>query len=320
MDAIEILGGLLGGGSRPPQSGQSQGNASSGGGFGGRVLEELLKAGMGRSAAPTQAPTRQPSRGGSVSHRPVDVQSEVGRLEDLLGVAKEGRRGARAESQPQSQSARGGQSFPSGPAARGGQVAPGGQRDLGGQRDMGGQFGQGGATRVPYGQSSEGRGSQYGQGDPFGSGAGQGGQFGQGSVSQRATPPSSPSMTKPPSTGGQVSAQDEALVLVRAMINAAKADGKLDQQEQQAILSRVPNDDETIAFLRQEFAQPLDLREYVWSVPLGLEVQVYTMSVATIQVDNRLEVQYLQELAHGLRLDPELCNQIHAKIGVQPIF
>lgn len=276
MDAIEILGGLLGGGSRPPQSGQSQGNASSGGGFGGRVLEELLKAGMGRSAAPTQAPaqapTRQPSRGGSVSHRPVDVQSEVGRLEDLLGVAKEGRRGARAESQPQSQSARGGQSFPSGPAARGGQVAPGGQRDLGGQRDMGGQFGQGGATRVPYGQSSEGRGSQYGQGDPFGSGAGQGGQFGQGSVSQRATPPSSPSMTKPPSTGGQVSAQDEALVLVRAMINAAKADGKLDQQEQQAILSRVPNDDETIAFLRQEFAQPLDLREYVWSVPLGLVV------------------------------------------------
>jgi hypothetical protein len=275
VDAIEILGGLLGGGSRPPQSGQSQGSASSGGGFGGRVLEELLKAGMGRSAAPTQAPAqapaRQPSRGGSVSHRPVDVQSEVGRLEDLLGVAKEGRRGARAESQPQSQSARGSQSFPSGPAARSGQVAPGGQ-------------------------------------------------FGQGSVSQRATPPNAPSMTNPTSSAGQVSAQEEALVLVRAMINAAKADGKLDQQEQQAILSRVPNDDETIAFLRQEFAQPLDLREFVWSVPLGLEVQVYTMSVATIQVDNRLEVQYLQELAHGLRLDPELCNQIHAKIGVPPIF
>jgi len=104
------------------------------------------------------------------------------------------------------------------------------------------------------------------------------------------------------------------------MINAAKADGKLDNQEQQAILSRVPNDQETINFLRQEFARPLDVREFAWSVPLGMEVQVYTMSLASIQVDTRAEAQYLQELAHALRLDPDLCNQIHARYGAPPLF
>ncbi len=113
---------------------------------------------------------------------------------------------------------------------------------------------------------------------------------------------------------------DEAIVLIRALINAAKADGRIDANEQQAILSQVPNDAQTIHFLKQEFAKPLDVREFAWSVPLGMEVKVYTMSLAGMQLDTNTEARYLQELAHGLRMDPDLCRQIHAKYGLGDVF
>jgi uncharacterized membrane protein YebE (DUF533 family) len=117
-------------------------------------------------------------------------------------------------------------------------------------------------------------------------------------------------------SGPDMSTQQEALILVQAMINAAKADGKLDSKEQEFILSRVPNDAKTIQFLRQEFARPLDVREFTWNVPLGMEVQVYTLSLATIDVDTGAEKEYLSELARGLRLHPDLCSQIHQQLGV----
>jgi hypothetical protein len=114
--------------------------------------------------------------------------------------------------------------------------------------------------------------------------------------------------------------QEEAIVLARAMINAAKADGKLDAQEQQFILGRVSNDQETIEFLRSELAKPLDVRDFAWSVPLGMEVQVYTLSMATIKIDTEAEIRYLRDLAHGLRMAPELCNEIHSRYGIKAIF
>lgn len=113
---------------------------------------------------------------------------------------------------------------------------------------------------------------------------------------------------------------DEAVLLIRALVNAAKADGKLDQAEQQSILSRVSQSPEAIDFIKRELSQPLDVREFAWSVPLGMEVQILTMSLAAIDVDNQAEVDYLRELAHGLRLNSEACNQIASRYGVPAIF
>lgn len=254
MDAIEILGSLLGGGS---QSKPSSSGAGGSGGLSGKILGELLGAATGRSSEP--APRSQPSRGGSVSHRPVDVQSESRRLEDLLGVATGKNRGG-VGAAPQSSAP---QYQPSGPS-----LSP---------------------SRSSSSTASQPR------FDP-----------------EPARQPTAPS--------SEVSQQEEALALVRAMINAAKADGKVDEKEQEIILSRVPNDPQTIQFLRQELAKPLDVRDFAWNVPLGLEVQVYTISLATINLDSKAEGQYLRELAHGLRLDPDLVNQIHTRYGAPTIF
>jgi uncharacterized membrane protein YebE (DUF533 family) len=115
--------------------------------------------------------------------------------------------------------------------------------------------------------------------------------------------------------------QEQMVVLIRAMIYAGKADGRIDAKEQQAILERIGNTNEsTIQFLRQEFANATNVRDFAWSVPLGMEAAVYAASLSTIDVDTKEEIEYLRELAHGLRLQPKLCNQIHQQYGVKPIF
>jgi hypothetical protein len=109
----------------------------------------------------------------------------------------------------------------------------------------------------------------------------------------------------------------QAMVLVRAMVNAAKSDGQISKAEQQSILDRLDNPSpDVIQFLREEFNKPLDVREFAWSVPVGMEAQVYSMSVIAIDVDSTQEDQYLKELAHGLRLTPEACRQIEQRMGV----
>lgn len=111
--------------------------------------------------------------------------------------------------------------------------------------------------------------------------------------------------------------QEQAKLLVRAMVSAAKADGQISQEEQQSILKQVGDTSaEAIAFLRAEFAKPLDVREFAWSVPLGMEQQVYTISLVAIDQYSDREANYLRDLAHGLRLAPDVCNQIHQRFGV----
>lgn len=115
--------------------------------------------------------------------------------------------------------------------------------------------------------------------------------------------------------------QEQMAVLIRAMIYAGKADGRIDAKEQQAIVERIGNTNEaTIQFLRKEFAAATSVRDFAWSVPIGMESAVYAASLSTIDVDTQEEVDYLRELAHGLRLQPKLCNQIHQQYGVKPIF
>jgi hypothetical protein len=108
----------------------------------------------------------------------------------------------------------------------------------------------------------------------------------------------------------------EAQVLIRAMINAAKADGRLTPEEQNAILERLGGASrEAIAFLRRELDASLDVRDFAWSVPLGMEYKVYAVSLAAIDLDTKSESTYLEQLAHGLRLPRDVRAHIHQRYG-----
>jgi uncharacterized membrane protein YebE (DUF533 family) len=114
---------------------------------------------------------------------------------------------------------------------------------------------------------------------------------------------------------------ERALVLVRAMISAAKADGRLDEQEQEKILKQLhdPSAD-AVRFLREEFHRPVNLPELVSSVPIGMEQQVYTMSLIAIDLDTGEEAKYMMELAESLRLPTEVREQIHQRLGAPSIY
>ena len=114
----------------------------------------------------------------------------------------------------------------------------------------------------------------------------------------------------------------QAKILVRAMVAAAKADGQIDRSEQTEIVNHFGDNlsQEQLNFLREEFSREESVRDFCWSVPLGMEEHVYAASVMSIDLDQNSEAKYLQELAHGLRLAPEDCNEIHDRFKAPRIF
>ena len=115
--------------------------------------------------------------------------------------------------------------------------------------------------------------------------------------------------------------EQQAEVLVRAMINSAKADGHVDQSEQERIVGQLGDvTQDEVDFVRRELAAPLDAQAFIRSVPRGMEQQVYTMSLMGIDLDTNQEAQYLHQLAQGLGLDADACNQIHDRLGAPKIY
>lgn len=113
----------------------------------------------------------------------------------------------------------------------------------------------------------------------------------------------------------------QAEILLRAMINAAKSDGQIDNEEKQKILEHLGDvSQEEIDFVQHEMAQPLDVDQFIASVPQNLRQQVYLMSLLGIRLDSQVEARYLDQLAKGMGISEQAVNQIHAKVGVPNLY
>jgi len=116
-------------------------------------------------------------------------------------------------------------------------------------------------------------------------------------------------------------ADKRAELIIRAMINAAKADGSIDQDEQNRIIAKLGDlTQEEIDFVRREFAAPLDVEAFARTVPADMAEQIYTVSLTAIDLDKNSEAQYLANLAKALSIPTHVANQIHEKLGVPKIF
>ena len=117
-------------------------------------------------------------------------------------------------------------------------------------------------------------------------------------------------------------ANQQAEIIVRAMINAAKSDGRIDDTEKQKIVEGLGAEvsQEEIAFVQNEFNQPLDAAAFAASVPREMAGQIYALSLTSIELDSQNEAQYLGQLAQGLGISPAICNQIHEQMGAPKIF
>lgn len=111
-----------------------------------------------------------------------------------------------------------------------------------------------------------------------------------------------------------------ALLIVKAMINAAKADGHIDPQERQRILGRMEadgTDSEERRFVEAEIDKPADLDAIVReAAPPEVAIQVYAASLLAIEVDTPAERSYLSTLADRLGLPREAVERVHQSLGV----
>lgn len=114
---------------------------------------------------------------------------------------------------------------------------------------------------------------------------------------------------------------EQATILIRAMINAAKSDGRVDQDEQEKILGKLGHvTQDELDFVRQEMAEPLDVDAFVRSIPQGMGNQVYAMSLMAVDLDSNPEAQYLHQLAQGLNMSPDTVNQVHQQLGAPVLY
>ena len=127
-------------------------------------------------------------------------------------------------------------------------------------------------------------------------------------------------LREPESETEQQQVQDLAMLIVRAMVNAAKADGQVDRDELDKILGRLQKsgaDAADMDFVRQELSAPMDTDAIIAAVTdPQVAAQVYAASLLAISVDTDAERIYIDRLGEGLGLPMEARNQIHSSLGI----
>lgn len=116
--------------------------------------------------------------------------------------------------------------------------------------------------------------------------------------------------------------KQDAELIIKAMINAAKADGKIDRQEVQKIIGKLDDDgltEDEKEFFTTEANRPIDLNGIVSSAQNRPELaaQIYAASLLAIEVDTNQEKEYMAELARGLGLPQQSVSYIEQTMGLR---
>jgi uncharacterized membrane protein YebE (DUF533 family) len=127
-------------------------------------------------------------------------------------------------------------------------------------------------------------------------------------------------MLEPESPEQKQELEQEANILVKAMINAAKADGAIDQAELQKIIGKFEEDGLTQDdkdFFMTESTRPLDINGVIASAAGRPDVgaQIYAASLLAIEVDTSAEKRYMENLADGLHLAPATVSFIEQSLA-----
>lgn len=114
---------------------------------------------------------------------------------------------------------------------------------------------------------------------------------------------------------GQVS-EENAKLMIRAMIQSAKADGVIDEEERAAILDHLGDaTEEEIAFVEAELDAPVDVAALARDTGAQMRNQVYSAALMAVQVDTEAERSYLRSLAQALGLSDAERDALHAGMG-----
>lgn len=113
--------------------------------------------------------------------------------------------------------------------------------------------------------------------------------------------------------------RQQAVLLIRAMISAAAADGLIDGSERAGILDRASalgDAPETLQFLRAELDAPVDIAELVAQTPRSLSSEVYAAALLAIELDTPQERAWMADLAQRLGIDASTRDGLHRQLGL----
>ncbi|AWA39129.1 tellurite resistance TerB family protein [Pseudomonas sp. 22105] len=130
--------------------------------------------------------------------------------------------------------------------------------------------------------------------------------------SQTSAAPQQTPQTADLLSGPQV--EEHSHAVLRALIAAAKADGRIDDSEKHLISSEIgkhTDDPNLQQWLDDEVAKPLDPTEVAQAAQNdpAMAAEMYLASVMLVDDQQDAERNYLDELAAALQIDPEL--QVH---------
>ena len=137
---------------------------------------------------------------------------------------------------------------------------------------------------------------------------------------QQGAPAQAPSQDAFIPPAGDTRGQEElGKTLVRAMISAAKADGRIDADEKEAIFAKLETmslSSEEKAWVFDELSSPLDINAVVARADTPEHAtEIYAASLVAITADTASERAYLDALASKLRLAPALVAETHKAAG-----
>ena len=149
-----------------------------------------------------------------------------------------------------------------------------------------------------------------------------------GGKARNATPPPPPPgmPSGPPAAqssrkaAGAVEKGSSGVLLIRAMIASACADGELDTAEKSRILKRLESvdlDEEETAFIKTELDNPRAADDLIAEVTSpAIAQQVYAVSLMAVNVDTKAEKTYLRNLADQLNLSEADRAKVHGLLEI----
>jgi len=109
-----------------------------------------------------------------------------------------------------------------------------------------------------------------------------------------------------------------SIILLSAMISAAKSDGHIDAAEQERIFAKIDEGDLSAnekGFLMDQIRKPLDIDAIAAKATTPeLAAEIYAASLLAIDPDDPRETAYLNTLASRLRLDNRLRDSLETEI------
>ena len=120
-------------------------------------------------------------------------------------------------------------------------------------------------------------------------------------------------------------AEEQALrhtaeLVIKGMINAAKADGQVSADEIQRVVGKLKEagmEGDAEAWILAELRKPLDLDAFVAEIPSKeVAAEVYAASLLAVEVDTPQERAYLTDLAKKSGIDGPVAQHIQRTVGV----